>query len=324
MVDNIEIIERKRSRELEELLEKVREEKFQADKRAAEAAEERDKAREEKNQADKRATEEKFQADKRAAEAAEDQRRQTLVWTMENYIKSTLSTSSKSENINGDKYAGVIIQPMDYILSLEALSLVCPLDNAIWCKLRDNVTTHLDFSQTERNGVHKTILEIVQGCIDATKDCLYTAQYEGGKNDDEGIFKIPDISIVKNDDSSKLMISTVIPIEIKKNKKLSNAIHQSLGYLLSKLRDQFEIAASGSNKLFGFCLGTDGTHLSLGYIVIRNCSMEIFHTGENNIPLWHENIATLRSIFNVLLIFSFTNNPNIKCVKLVTSLSEYD
>jgi hypothetical protein len=174
------------------------------------------------------------------------------------------------------------------------LLLLEPLNPLGWHKLRDSVSTPLNFDSSERIGIHPTILEIIQGCVLSTENCSYKIQYEKKKIDDEGIIKIPDISIVKNDEMSNLVISTVIPIEVKKENKLNSAIHQSLGYLLGKLRDQFKIAASDCNKLFGFCLTIDGTNLSLGYIAIKKYALNKLYTGVCDIQLWSRQSTMLR------------------------------
>ena len=80
------------------------------------------------------------------------------------------------------------------------------------------------------------------------------------------------------------MTSIIIPIEIKNKGKLKDAIYQSLGYLMSKLLDQLEIVSDTNPKLFGYCIGTDGYTLSLGYISIENYEVSVF--AGNAIDLW--------------------------------------
>lgn len=91
--------------------------------------------------------------------------------------------------------------------------------------------------------------------------------------------------------------AVVLPTEIKKIGDLRGAIIQALGYLASKLLNVLDTVGF-NQKIFGYCTGTDGLQLSVGYFAVVNYQVKVritpyfsadcpllpptFRPGENN------------------------------------------
>ena len=177
-----------------------------------------------------------------------------------------------------------------------------------WNFLCKNITKVQNNEPNEREDVHPLVNQLVQTILQSiTQPCQYCTQQEGLKVDEEMIAKVPDISITLDGCKSKAMTSTVIPIEIKKKGKCREAIYQSLGYLMSKLLDQLEIVSDMNSKLFGYCIGTDGNWLNLGYISIENYRVSVLigraielWDGESRFVRYLSNEIFLTTILNIL------------------------
>jgi hypothetical protein len=168
------------------------------------------------------------------------------------------------------------------------------MTNSKWKKYCNGVKNELIEDLKERESVHIVCNQIIDQAITSTPDCNYKKEYEVSKFDLESMKIIPDVSIVeKNTPESALgtIDSTLIPIEYKKEKEkeLTRAIHQSLGYLMRRLRDRLEIVEDPmTTDIWGFCLGTNGINIALGYISVTSGKLTVTSFGEEDkeIPFW--------------------------------------
>ena len=210
---------------------------------------------------------------------------QMLISTMENFIANNLSTARKSSAAGRSIQNVVVIGKVETLLKNGDITLLNTLSKKNWKTFCKNITKVQNNELSEHKGVHPLVNELVQTTLQSTtQPSQYCTQKEGLKVDEEMIVKIPDISITLNECKSKAMTSIVVPIEIKKKGNCVGAIYQSLGYLMSKLLDQLEIASDVNTKLFGYCIGTDGNVLNLGYISIEN--YRVFASIGVEIDLW--------------------------------------
>lgn len=238
---------------------------------------------------------------------------QNLITQITTFIGTTLSTSVRfyGQTISG-KQSAVKPVKLDSLLSSYGIQLLEPLSAQYWNTLRNIVTTIQNDLDSERVDMHPVVLEVIRATLEQTLACdpeakppssssssssslltskvaqssPYILQYEPLKVDEEKIAKIPDIAIVATNCQSKSIGSTVLPVEIKKKDEIVDAIHQSLGYLMVKLRDRLEIAEDVPSHIFGFCLGTDGYRIVLGCIDIKQCELTIQMTNVETTPFW--------------------------------------
>lgn len=240
-----------------------------------------------------------------------------LISSINMFITKTLSTSVRSceQSIPGKQ---PIISPirLNKLLAAYGITLLKPLSPGEWKSFCEEVVCDQNGNLSERIGVHPVVLEVIKATLkrasfesaqnsaaiksassSSSSSTLpiaaepmipvhYDIQHEVIKVDEEKIAKIPDVTIVTRHCRSKSIGSSVLIIEIKKKSGLIEAINQSLGYLMVKLRDRLEIAEEARSRIFGFCFGTNGYNIILGCIEIQNFKLSVQCTNLDEIPFW--------------------------------------
>ena len=242
------------------------------------------------------AAEEARLANERVIEAERLLARMALIGKMNDFMSNSSSQSSKkqkqraSRNINHDSSFTA-----ERILERENICLLPPLSKEEWTIFCQKVKINIKKNSSERIGVHPLVLDIVRSCQEQVTGCQYQIRHEMRVTDLEKTVTRPDISIILPDsaNSNSTMISNsdmVFPIEMKKQNEASAACQQSLSYLMAKLADQLEVVDIHVHKIFGFCVGTDGHQLSIGYIALKG-DVLVCSSIKNMIDLWPKNGA---------------------------------
>lgn len=229
-------------------------------------------------------------------EERKEQVKKDLINNMKSFISNNLATSTISTNSLAAKNFGVAPFGLEGVLKSADMGLdflLPQLTEQEWDVFCKHINKLQNDDESERKGVHPLVNEVIQAILNTISlPNKYKAVYEQCAADEDKIDRIPDISFVMANSESKTMSSIVMPLEIKKKGDVFRATNQSLGYLMTKLRDLLEIVTfphiGTDSKLFGFCFGTDGYHLSLGYILIKECKMFICHSvgGYKKLPFW--------------------------------------
>ena len=230
-----------------------------------------------------------------SAKEKEEWKLDNLLNNMDGFIANTLSTTNASHYAKNDKKVGKSYSPsIESILKLRHITSLNTMAVSEWKKYCNGVKNELIKDLNERESVHIVCNQIIDQAIKSTPDCKYKKEYEANKFDMENIKIIPDVAIVEKNTSVLALgtiDSTLVPIEYKKEKdsELTRAIHQSLGYLMRRLRDRLEIVEDPMTAdIWGFCLGINGINLALGYISVTNGELTVTSFGErgNEIPFW--------------------------------------
>lgn len=229
-------------------------------------------------------------------EERKEQLKKDLINNMKSFISNNLATSTISTNSLAAKNFGVAPFGLEGVLKSADMGLdflLPQLTEQEWDVFCKHINKLQNDDESERKGVHPIVNEVIQAILNTIPlPNKYKAVYEQCAADEDKIDRIPDISFVMANSESKTMSSIVMPLEIKKKGDVFRATNQSLGYLMTKLRDLLEIVTfphiGTDSKLFGFCFGTDGYHLSLGYILIKECKMFICHSlgDEEDMSFW--------------------------------------
>lgn len=199
-----------------------------------------------------------------------------LLNTMSGFISKSLSTSSAHANTSAFKLANASICSVDAILAQENIPLLLPLTAEELHDFCEQVKHKLDNKKSDTKGIHPQVVDIFKACVCPAAN--FVILHETIIRDME---KRPDISLVMRTNVKKNIESVVVPTEIKKLKDLKNAIVQALGYLASKMLNVLDTVGF-EQKIFGYCLGTDGLQLSVGYFAIENYEVKVLMTKYEN------------------------------------------
>lgn len=213
----------------------------------------------------------------------------TLLSSLNSFIFKNLSTIVKSSlGLLGKQWVINSLTLPQFIEST-GISLLDPLSESMWRQFCQNVAIVQDEAISERKEVHPVVLQVINNIILSLSDACswqYSARGEHTDVDDEPIEKMPDISIKLANCKSWAMSDIVIPVKIKSNGNILDAMRQSLGYLAVKLRDQLELSQTRNSKLFGYCVGTDGHKICIGTIIIENYDLRVLSFDLDAIPFW--------------------------------------
>lgn len=216
-----------------------------------------------------------------------------LLSSMMIFIHSNLSTTVRSSQDVIGNITNFTSLTVPAFLKFSGLTLAEPLSREEWRQFCNNITIIQNDDASERLGIHPLVRQLISTVLTTlSPDCqLYKMEYDRSVIDDEQIAEIPNISIKTNDCTSRSISSVVVPIKIKLKGNVYDAIRQSVGYLMSKLRDQLEISLDCTSKLFGYCIGTDGYSLCLGKIEIENYEYKVFVSDINVSPFWSSDVS---------------------------------
>lgn len=219
----------------------------------------------------------------------EETQRIALISNMNTFISFNLASSTLSSysSFFGKNMIEVQRTRLNGVLKRAGMNsdiLLPPLSEQEWDVFCKQITASQNDNESERKGVHPVVFDVVKAILETIPSPHnYRAVYEQLATDEDEIDKVPDISFVMADSQSRTLSSIVMPFEIKKKGNANRAINQSLGFLMTKLRNQLQIEpfAYGSDlKVFGLCFGTDGYNLSVGCILIKDCKVSVYCTPE--------------------------------------------
>lgn len=213
-----------------------------------------------------------------------------LTRILDAYLARTLAISTEIRNSSADLIDNANIFDLPTVLSLGDLTLIDPpLSQDEWVDFCRAIGTDLDNTISEGLGIHPTVREIFAKCNAICGD-KHRLTFDNNDEDANNMLKRPDICVVAKVAMGDTIESVVVPIEIKKFHDLNSAIHQAMGYLVSKLRNLLDLYGFDV-KLSGFCMGTDGLHLSVGYACIEDFHLTVASTGKDPMPLWSESVV---------------------------------
>jgi hypothetical protein len=172
------------------------------------------------------------------------------------------------------------------VLDLGGLQPTEPLTGDQWNWFCDQVKTPFDNCKSEGRGIHPTVREIFEACNKLSGN-QYVLAFENKLVHSESLVKRPDISILMYLAVGDSIEGVVLPVEIKNFQDLESAMYRALGYLVSKIQNLLDLHGFDVS-IKGFCMGTDGFTLSLGYVSVENRELLVASTGLDGDQLWEE------------------------------------
>jgi hypothetical protein len=188
------------------------------------------------------------------------------------------------------KVEGVIIyRSLRSVLQMGGLQLATQLDPEQWSLLCGQVKNQLNSEHADDSLVHPTIPQIFTACNNFCGNRYHLALKEKFAGMEPHIERL-DITINLFVQVGGSIKTVVLPVVIERLRDLRTAIHRALGFLVNELRNLLDL--HGFNvKLSGYCLGTDGQNLSVGYAEFRERILTVVTTGTGGYPLWRKHAA---------------------------------
>lgn len=216
-------------------------------------------------------------------DAASLSRRRKVLEDLSDYITYTLATSTHKQNSKADRLVVVDNAYLEDFQRDSGITMLPPLASSQWKNFCIGIPP-LQPEKSESLGTHPTLYKILTKLI-ALTECPLVLKHEQSFEDVQ--MKRPDFTLMMSDDGTSYFIEdSLLPNEAKiyDEDSISRALHQSLGYQCSRLRNLLDI--HGFVDMHGFCVGFDGKSVSIGKVSIIDCVFKVIMADIVGFELW--------------------------------------
>lgn len=208
-----------------------------------------------------------------------------LLTEMDYFIDTHISTASSLAKEDACRHIQPKVFRADFLFSLCGIIPAAPLEDAAWLDISKTFSSACEHSASNYD-VHSAVQTIIRKAM-AMSNSPTCVEFESVHCKEEKlIVKKPDGTLYVTDDSSRAITALLVPIVLKPPKRLSDAIDQALGFLVSRLKAQLELVEPLTAELCGYCLGLDGSKVVLGFAAVRNMKFGVYTSDITGMPLW--------------------------------------